>query len=169
MAIEQFLFFLLLAALVLFDRLIRAMRARTSGLPGERTPGPAEAIVRRRPSPATVPDAGAAASEGGGTELLLPVPPLPPAPPQAALPQTALPQAVTHPTPEPHHASEREPRVRRERTQGPATSLRAGHSNRPVALRRVIAGADLRRAIVLMTILGPCRALESKDASQLVQ
>jgi hypothetical protein len=29
----------------------------------------------------------------------------------------------------------------------------------------VIAGGDLRRAIVLIAILGPCRALQPKDAS----
>jgi hypothetical protein len=36
-----------------------------------------------------------------------------------------------------------------------------------VAIRRVINRADLRRAIVLTAILGPCRALESKDPTQL--
>ncbi|MCA1584514.1 MAG: hypothetical protein LC791_06980 [Acidobacteria bacterium] len=158
MSIEQLLFFLLLVAIPLLERLIRALRARTAGLPGERTPAPAEATVLRPRSPVSVPDAGGAASEGRGTELLS-ASPLP----------LALPQAVAHATPEQLHASEREPGVRRERKHGPPTSLRAGHSDRPIALRRVIAGADLRRAIVLIAILAPCRALEPKDASQLAQ
>jgi hypothetical protein len=34
-------------------------------------------------------------------------------------------------------------------------------------VRRVIAGGELRRAMVLIAILGPCRALEPYDASPL--
>jgi hypothetical protein len=160
MSSEQLLFLLLLVAIPLLERLIRALRARTGGLPGERTAASAEATVLRPRSPVSVPGAGAAASEGRGTELLLPTLPLPP----------ALPQAVAGATPVQLHASERETRVRPDRKHAPAKSLRAGHSDRPIALRRVVAGADLRRAIVLIAILGPCRALEpKKDASQLGQ
>ena len=161
MSVEQLLFFLLLIAIPLLERLIRARRARTGGSPGERGPATAQGTVSRPRLPLSVPDAGGTASDGRRTELPLPGSPLPP----------ALPQAVRHAAPEQLRASEREPRMRRERKHGPAASLRTGHSERPLrpgtALRRVIAGGDLRRAIVLIAILGPCRALEPKDASQL--
>jgi hypothetical protein len=45
--------------------------------------------------------------------------------------------------------------------------LQARPSGAPVVVRRGIAGGDLRRAIVLIAVLGPCRALEPRDASQL--
>jgi hypothetical protein len=62
-------------------------------------------------------------------------------------------------------------RVGPEHQHGPAAPVRTGHSQWRVphstTPQRVIAGADLRRAIVLIALLGPCRALEPKDASQL--
>jgi hypothetical protein len=137
------------------------MRARTGGSPGDRGAAAAEGTVSRPRPPLSVPDAGGTASEGRRTELPLSASPLP----------VALPQAVRHAAPEQLRASEREPRVRRERQHRPPANLRTGHSERPMrpgtAVQRVIAGAELPRAIVLMAILGPCRALEPKDASQL--
>ena len=131
MSAEQLLFLVLLVAIPLLERLIRAMRARTDGSRGQRR-----------------------------TELPLPASPLPP----------ALPQAKRHAAAEQLRASERQPPVRGERKQVPATRQRTAHSARAMrrgtALRPVIAGGDLRRTIVLMAILGPCRALEPKDASQ---
>jgi hypothetical protein len=137
--------------------LVRAMRARTDGSPVERTPTHAEATVSRPRAPVSVPDAGATGSDRRGTELPLPGSSLPP----------ALPQVVRRAAPEQLPESERAPRMRRERKHGPAASLPARHSDRPTAVRRVIARGDLRRAVVLIAVLGPCRALESKDASQL--
>jgi hypothetical protein len=146
MSIEQLLFFLLLVAIPLLQRLIRAMRARTDASLGDRLPGPERETISGRRSPVSVPDVGTTAGP----------PPLPP----------ALPKAIPYAAPEHIRASEREPRLRVP-TPVPATSRRTGHSERPLALRRVVAAGDLRRAIILMAILGPCRALEPKDASQL--
>ena len=159
MSIEQLLLFLLLVAIPLLERLIRAMRARTDGSPGERGAAAADGTVSRPRPPLSVPETGGTPLEGRRTELPLPASPLPP----------ALPQAVRHAAPEQLGASERKPRVRRERQHRPPANLRTGHSERPVrpgtAVQRVIAGGDLPSAIVLMAILGPCRALEPKDAS----
>ena len=157
MSIEQLLLFLLFLAIPLLERLIRAMRAQTGGSPAERTPAPAEATVSRPRAPASVTGAGRTESEERVTELPLPGASVPP----------ALPQAVRRAALEQLPASAREPRMRRDGKHGPATTLRARHSDRRPAVRRVIAGGDLRRAIVLIAILGPCRALEPRDASQL--
>jgi hypothetical protein len=139
----------------LLERLVRAMRARTGGSSDDHLPVPDPGTVSRPRSPVSGPDAGTRASGRRGPELPLPASPLPP----------ALPQAIPH-APEHLSASEREPRVRVP-THVPATSRRTGQSERPLARRGVIAAGDLRRAIVLMAILGPCRALEPKGASQL--
>ena len=159
MSIEQLLFFLLLVAIPLLERLTRAMRARTNDAPAERARTVAEPTVSRSRPLRSPHDASGTASEGRRTELSLPASSLPP----------ALPQAVRDAAPEQVGASQ--PRVRRERKHGTAASLRTGHSARPMrrgtSLRRVIAGGDLRRAIVLIAVLGPCRALVPKDASQL--
>jgi hypothetical protein len=154
MSIENLLFFLLLLALPLIERLMRAMRARASGPPGDDLPARNGATVPRPRAPASIPQTGTAAAERRGPELPLPASPLP-----AAL-HTALQPAASEHLP----ASERAPR--RERKPVPATSRRTGQSERPFEPRRIAPG-DLRRAIVLMTVLGPCRALEQKDASQL--
>jgi hypothetical protein len=156
MSIEQLLFLLLLVAIPLLERLVRAMRARTGGSPDDHLPVPDSGTVSRPRPPVSVPDAGTTASGRRGPELPLPASPLPP----------ALPRGISHAAPEHLRASEREPRVRVP-THVPATSRRTGQSERLLARRRVIAAEDLRRAIVLIAILGPCRALEPKGASQL--
>jgi hypothetical protein len=161
MSTEQLLFFLLLVAIPLVERLIRAMRARANDSPGEGAPIGAEPTVSRSRPLQSAHDAGRRASEALRTELPLPASPLPP----------ALPEAAPHAAPEQIRASQREPRVRRERQHGPAATGRPRHLQRPTrpgaALQRVIAGGDLRRAIILIAILGPCRAFEPKDASPL--
>jgi hypothetical protein len=161
MSTEQLLFFLLLVAIPLVERLIRAMRARANDSPGQRAPTATEPTASSSRLPRSAHDAGRRASEVLRTELPVPGSPLPP----------ALTEATRHAAPEQIRASQREPRVRRERQHGPAATARPTHLQRPTrsgaALQRVIAGGDLRRAIVLIAILGPCRALEPKDASPL--
>ena len=155
MSIEQLLFFLLLIAIPLLERLVRGMRARSDGSPAERTPASAESTVSPPPIPVSAPHRGARVPERLGTDLPVSGLPLPPALPTER--QRAA--AVALPT------SERGPGMRRQREDRPAT-VRARHPDRPAAVQRSIARGDLRRAIVLIAILGPCRALEPKDAAQ---
>jgi hypothetical protein len=154
MSIEQLLFFLLLVAIPLLERLIRAMQTRRAGSSGEQLPA-TDGTVSRSRGPVSIRETGATAWETRGAELPLAASPLPP----------ALPKAIPHPVPEQLRASERAPRLR-EPKHVPATSRRTGQSERPLAPRRIAAG-DLRQAMVLIAVLGPCRALEPKDVSQL--
>lgn len=157
MSIEQLLFFLLLVALPLLERLIRAMRTRTTDSSAERAGTIAESAVSGSRPPGS-PNASGTAADGRQTELTLPASPLPP----------ALPEAVRHTVPEQLRPTERA--LRRAGNRGPIARLRAGgRSDSRSALAPVIVGGDLRRAIVMIAILGPCRALEPKDASQLGQ
>jgi hypothetical protein len=156
MSIEQLLFVLLVVAIPLLERLIRTMRARTNDSSAERPRRVAEPTVSRSRPPVSPHDASGTASEGRRTELPLAPSPLPP----------TLPRVVRRVAPEHVRASEREPRVRRQGTRGTAASLRTRHSERamrPGTGRYVIEVGDLRRAIVLIAILGPCRALEPTD------
>ena len=157
MSIEQLLFFVLLIAIPLLERLIRAMRRRTSGSTGERTHAPAEPTISRPGSSVSGPEVGATPSERRAAEPPMLASPLP----------SALPPEAPHAASEQVGAPARETRVREGRKLGSATSLQVGHGERPRALQRLIAGADLRRAIILIAALGPCRALEPKDVSQL--
>jgi hypothetical protein len=162
MSIEQLLFLLLLLGVPLLERIVRALRER-AGVPADPTPKPPEAPVYRPPAPVPLPDTAAAGPERGGTQLPLPRPPLPRPP----FPPPPLPQAVPPAAPARLSEWERQRRTSRERKQGPAAHSRTGHPDRALGSRRVIGGGDLRRAIVLMAILGPCRALEPKDPSTL--
>jgi hypothetical protein len=148
MSIEQLLFLLLLVAMPLLERLIRAMRARRSDSSDDLSTGNGGALSHPR-APASVPAAGTTPPETRGAALPLPASPVPP-----ALPKAVVPAALEHP-----RASERAPRVPDPKKRLPMTSRRTGQSERPSASPRLAPG-DLRRAIVLMTILGPCRALE---------
>ena len=160
MSIEQLLFFALILALPLLERLIRAMRARAGDSTAERTHAPAEPTISRPGSSVSVPEVGATPPEERAAELPMRASsPLPP----------ALPREAPHAASEQVRASARETRVRQDRTLGSATSLRVGPGERPLALQRVISGADLRRAIALIAVLGPCRALEPNDVSPLRQ
>jgi len=155
MSIEQLLLFLLLVALPLVERLIRTIRTRTKDASAERTRtvGEPAGAVSRRPQSSN--DEIGTAADGRQTELPLPALPLPP-------------QAVPHTMPEPLRPREGSLHVRREGKRGAATRLRAGgRSDSQRALAPVLGDGDLRRAIVMIAILGPCRALEPKDASQL--
>jgi hypothetical protein len=151
MSIEQLLFFLLLLAFPLLDRLIRVVRERMGTPAGDSRPT-APGTVAGPGTPVSIPRPGSTASTRRDADLPLQALPLPPA------------------LPSPHadlghlRAPERAPRPR-ERTRAPATSRRTGQADPPMALRR-IAGGDLRRAIALIAVLGPCRALQPKDASQ---
>lgn len=123
MSLEQFLLFAFLIAFALLERLIRALRARTS-------PPPA-----RPPLPRPAGDAG---GKAGGKEE--------------------------------RHPRAAGARVGRDRQRPPAAAAPVAHLPQParrgIAVQRLGARADLRRAIVLMAILGPCRALQhSSDAS----
>lgn len=146
MSVEQLLF-LLLVGLPLLERLIRVMR--TGGSSGDRPPVPARETASGARPPMPPPDAGATPAPSSGAELPLPAPPLP-----------EIPDAVA----EQSRAFERQRRVRREPRPLPAAGWRAA-PKRPLAFRRVIADDDLRRAVVLMAVLGPCRALEPMDAA----
>jgi hypothetical protein len=160
MSIEQLLFLLILVALPLLERLIRAMRTRPHDSSAERAGTLDEPAVSASRAPSPPSDARGGAPNGRHTELTLPASPLPP----------ALPQAVRHTVSEQLRPTEGALHVRRDGKHPPTTRLRTGvRSDSPVAPRRVVADADLRRAIVLIAILGPCRGLEAKDASQLGQ
>jgi hypothetical protein len=156
MSIEQVLLFLLVIAVPLLERLVRAMRTRSGGAPPERTPGPARGPVSRPRGPVAVADAGAGAARMADevTAPPIPVPSLPPAPPET----------VRRARSGQRQASERALRLAPERRPGPAPSIRGRQADR--ARARVLAGGDLRRAMVLIAVLGPCRALERQDASQ---
>jgi hypothetical protein len=156
MSIEQLLFFLLLVAFPLLEQFFRARRARTERAQARRPVAAPKVAVPRPATPASVPGAGADAER----EVVAPLP-LPESSRRPAPPQT-----VGSAEPEQFLPSEGKPQMRRERKHGSPKSAREGYANRPMAVRRVIAAGDLRRAIVLMTILGPCRALEQKDTSQ---
>jgi hypothetical protein len=144
MSVDQLLLLLFLIGIPLLERLIRVMRERTSESAAERASGSEPAVARRRPrSPAD--DANGAAVEAPRVELPRAAPPAPPAAPDTARPRIA----------EQLRATERErTRLQRERQRAPS------------ARQRVIAVGDLRRAIVLTEILGPCRALERDWKSQ---
>lgn len=125
MSIEQLLLFLLFVAIPLIEWLIRTMRARTGGSPGNQVPPPDRGTVPR--SRASVPDVG---------------------------------------TSEHVQASKREPHLPMPQRAAPMSG-RPRDSLRPLARRRAVLPGDLRRAIVSIAVLGPCRALNPKDASQL--
>ena len=153
MSIEQLLFFLLVVAIPLLEWLIRAMRTRTTGSSRDRRPAPDGETVSRSRAPVSSPAPGTTARDGRGPELPLPASPLP----------RALPKSIPDPAPEHLRPTERAPRLREPRHVA-STNRRTGESEQPLAFRPMSAG-DLRQAMVLIAILGPCRALERKDTS----
>jgi hypothetical protein len=157
MSVEQLLLVVFLVVLPLVQWLIGAMRARSGGPSGDRDAVPTRRTVSRPPPRA--PDAGGAGPQKRPTEVRVP----------AAPPRAAVPHAVRH-APEPHSAPQRESRVRRDRQHRPPANPRHGDPERPTRaatpMRGGIGGGDLRRAIMMIAVLGPCRAVEPWDASQ---
>lgn len=149
---------ILLAAFLLFpllERLTRHLRERAAQAQAD----PAAATPRRPPVPTRRPLPDGAADEGtaaGQTGQPASVPPVvvvaPPLPPR-------------HPAAERLIASERvrAARLTKADVGAPPSALRT--SPRPrVGLSLLGGRADLRRAVALMTVLGPCKALENEPA-----
>ena len=155
MSLEQLLFLILLVAIPLLERVFRLMRARTLGTPLERAPGLAETSVSRPNAPARVADTGAMAPERPGPEPPPAGPPLLP----------GLPPVLQRTARTPLPSFQRSPDLRRARTEVKTPSVGARHPDRSPAAQRSIARADMRRAIVLVAILGPCRALGPHDTA----
>ena len=147
MPLEQLLFLVLLAAIPLLERLIRAMRGGMSDSSGDGPSARNGGTGAHPRAPASIADAGTTPSTDRGADLPLPTSPVP-----LALPKAGVPAA-----PEILRASGRAPRVRDTRRM-PMTARRTGQPER-------LAPGDLRRAIVLMTVLGPCRALAAERSN----
>jgi hypothetical protein len=133
MSFEQLALLLMLVAIPLLDRLIRAMRARTNESMQAGAPTAAEPPVSAAPPPLPARDA-----RGTAPAPVLVAVPLPPRPLPALRPRPVAPPAARRAT-----AAERRPAVREPRAM------------------------DLRVAIRSMAILGPCRAIEPRDATQI--
>jgi hypothetical protein len=141
---------LLFLVFPLLERLIRFLRARAGQASAEPVPA-----TQERPAPVrrpTAPEVLAEPAQMPG-EAMRPIPVPPPVPPPVPLPPR-------HPAAERLRAADR---VRAGRTS-PASEaalprVRRASTRRDLLLRG--GTADLRRAVMLMTILGPCKALES--------
>jgi hypothetical protein len=156
MTLEQLLVLAFLIGIPLIDALIRALRAGTSGSPsdtGRNSRSEQQSLPRRAAPPVPV-------AQGSSP------PPLPPELPSAALPPlshvpAAAGDAPEHPgSPEHGSAGVRPPRRHQRLAPRDEQSRRS-----TLARQRPLPSADLRRAVVLMTILGPCRALDKQDAT----
>jgi len=156
MSIESLLLIGFLIVIPLLERLVRALRARSNGAQEQHPshpvpPPPPPSLSRPRPAGA----AGTSSQMKSASDRV-----------QPALAPPLL--APRHPAPERLTSRDRA-RARRENPLGPVAPVSVGRSaqQRPrgFALGRISGAADLRLGIVLMTILGPCRALRSEDAS----
>lgn len=151
MSLEQLLLLAFLIVIPLLERLIRLLRARTRGSPEDQSNTP---VPQRPPRPPAPEEAGDADGESGYADLPVDIELPAPAPPPLAPPRA----------PAERLTSGERARARRLSQAGPAAPV--GHPPQRVhgtALRRMSAVGDLRRAIVLMTILGPCRALHQPE------
>ena len=146
---------ILLAAFLLFpllERLIRHLRERAAQAPSDPAAGaPPQRPLPTRPLPAVAADESTTSGQtghpaGAPAPVLLP-PPLPP----------------RHPAVERLSAGERvrAPRMIQSEAVTPSSVARTRPRARPGLLLHH-GGADLRRAVVLMTVLGPCKALENE-------
>lgn len=175
MSIETLLLIGLLVLLPLVERLIGLLRSRTGGTEADQRhpPAPQRPLRNhRRPAP-----------EWGDEAADHPLPPdierppdvyVPsPVPPAPAPPLPAARSPVPHRAPRERHGSHESARLRRERQRGretggqlvPSATLDRArrqevHSRARLGISSV---GDLRRAVVLMTLLGPCRALQPSD------
>jgi hypothetical protein len=142
---------LLFLVVPLLERLIRFLRARAGEASAEPVPGTQE---RRAPLPRPTAPEVLAAPTG------IPAEPGRQAPPP--IPGPVLPPR--HPATERVSASDR---VRAGRmSPAPAAALPRGRRASTAARRELLLRGgkdDLRRAVVLMTILGPCKALELRQ------
>ena len=157
MSIESLLLIGFLIVIPLLERLVRVLRARSSGAQVQHPSNPAPTSPPPSPSRRPLP----AAAAGTSSQMERAADRVQPTPPPPLL-------APRHPAPERLTSRDRA-RARRENPFGPVAPVSVGRSaqQRPrgFALGRISGAADLRRGIVLMAILGPCRALRSEDAS----
>ena len=155
MSLEQLLFFVLLLAIPLLERLITAMRgrrdaSRAAGLPS----AAAEPIAAGKPVVAA--PLRHEALQGSNAA------PLVSGPLADGVAGYAGTEAVVPPKPDRGLV-----RARRTRQDSPAGTLRAVQASQatrnPAPRRAGFSGQDLRMALVHVAILGPCRALEPRD------
>jgi hypothetical protein len=154
MSVESILLIVLLIVLPLLERLIGILRQRSRGrVTHERRDGTSSArsLPAERRSPASA--GGSASNPKQASDRSRPMSARP------RLPQDARGERLTPRAP---------PAASREATPRTATIIvgRTASSSRPAFTRWSLDGvADLRHGIVLMTILGPCRALQSREST----
>ncbi len=165
MSLDQVLFVLLLFAIPLLQRIVVAMRGRVDASPpGGAEPVTAERVAAGRPVESAG-DRRAAFEESGP-------PPLASAPVPEGIGGTHGREAMVPPMPGRAPVGGRGRGLPATAPHPPARSL----AERPRAIPNVVgastpqrvalSGKDLRIALVRMAILGPCRALEPRDPSQ---
>lgn len=158
MSIESLLILALLLVFPLVERLNRHLREQAAQAEGDPADAPPRARVPARPRPPREErDADASGASGAaGLPATVPLPVLAqPAPP---------PLPARHPTFERLTAAERARAARLSQAgedQPPLVGKAPPRTRRAGSLRA--ARIDLRRAVVLMTILGPCKALEGES------
>ncbi len=148
MSIESLLLLLFLVGIPLAERLKSWLRERAEA-------GPA---VPDRPAPRGRSTARQPAGDAGWETPLEVLPPPLPLPP---------PPAPRHPAPVRLRAHEAGGARPAQQHQAQQTGRVTPATRAPTRARRGRLGSvkDLRRAVVMMTILGPCRALDATDAS----
>ncbi len=165
MTIDQLLLIAFLLAVPLLERLMRALRERDRRSQGDQPRGQVPEWLpppTRRPFPGPV--RVEEPEDDDEEEVFRPGPIAPPIPaPQRLPPRPATPERPL---------SRERARPRRDSRARPATPLPAGRPSprvrRDATVLRGLRPSGLRRAIVLMTILGPCRALPPEDAAHRV-
>jgi hypothetical protein len=158
MSLEQLLFFLLVIAIPLLERLITAVRGRRdTSRPASPHPAGAE-----RTSPGTPAASADRRDEAyAGSNAAPPV--------SAPLPEAAARYAGSEAAAQPIPGGVLVP-ARRTGQDSPARTVRAvqaSQATRHRATRQMaFSRADVRIAFMHMAILGPCRALEPRDSSR---
>jgi hypothetical protein len=153
MSIESLLLVAFLIVIPLLERVVRILRSRNLPRPADRAhvPAPPRPAVPRPPVPQLAPDAFGASAPANLPRNI--TPPTPASPP---------PLQERKPAAERRFTSSDRARVLREglgRPTVPVLAARASHVDRHSLSRRNVS-ADLRRAVVLMAILGRCKALD---------
>jgi hypothetical protein len=153
MSVESLLLIVLLIVLPLLERLIGILRERARGRDaheGREGTSPARSLPAETRSPASAGGTASSAKQSSDRSGPMSAPP--------RLLQDARGERLT---------SRARPAVSREAAPRTATITvgRTASSSGPASARWSIDGvADLRRGIVLMTILGPCRALQPRES-----